>query len=70
MKDQLDELEKVVSQAVRYISRIRKEKSSPVSSEVLDKLNAENRRLVSDRKETKRRIKSIIRKIDKAQWTP
>ena len=70
MEDQLSELEKAVSQAIRYISIIRKDKSPPASDEDIEKLSAENNRLIAERKEAKRRIGVIIRKIDKAKWTP
>ena len=70
MDSQLKELEKAVSEAADYISRIKKTKRSPADKETIEKLKAENHRLDVQRKEAKRRIKAIIRKIDKIKWNP
>ena len=83
MEAKLTELEKAVSRTVRQFAELRKrartEPSAPAVKEVsppstaalsesLAELSRENRRLRSERKDLRKRVKSIIREIDKVKW--
>ncbi len=70
MSVKLGELEKAVSQAIEQISSLRKAKPSAPSGkdENLKKLEEENRRLRAERQEFRKRVRRVIRSIDKVQW--
>lgn len=83
MSKKIDDLEKAVSHTIRYISRLKKESSTPpakdTQSEDIDtaepsgesrisKLADENARLLKERKEVRRRIRGVLREIDKVKW--
>ena len=78
MDARLDELEKVISQAVSFIASARKDDvsasavapspSSPALEEALRELAEENRLLREERKALRRRVREIIKMIDKVQW--
>lgn len=83
MGSRIDDLEKVVSHTIRYISRLKEEnRTSPAKShqsEDIDtaapsgesrirELTEENSRLLAERKEVRRRIRSVLREIDKVKW--
>jgi FtsZ-binding cell division protein ZapB len=80
MDGRLEELEKAVSRTVRYINKLQKDRgtreaaapspavespSQKPASGSLDKLSLENRRLKEERKEARKRLRSIIRQLDK-----
>jgi len=82
MDGKIEELEKAVSRTVRYISRLRKERekalspplspagsvSRPPSSDSTKKLSLENQQLREERKELRKRVRAIIKEIDKVKW--
>lgn len=81
MNGKLADLEKVVSQVVKRISSLKKEnaalrsvaeqreRSSASGADVrLRELENENRRLLSERKDLRKRVRTIIRDIDKVKW--
>ena len=81
MNSKLAELEKVVSQAVRRISSLKKENTAlksvvekrgingaDPSRGRLRELEDENRRLLQERKDLRKRVRTIIRSIDKVKW--
>ncbi len=81
MDGKIEELEKAVSQTARYISRLRREREkalaggtppSPagrqVPSDSSKKLTRENQRLREERKEIRKRVRAIIKEIDKVKW--
>ena len=83
MEAKLTELEKAVSRTVRQFAELRKrtrgEPSTPVKkegsapsaaalSESLAELSRENRRLRDERKDLRKRVRSIIKEIDKVKW--
>jgi hypothetical protein len=83
MPRKIDDLEKAVSHTIRYISRLKKERSTPLAkappSEDIDtaehsgesltrELADENARLLKERKEVRRRIRAVLREIDKVKW--
>jgi len=83
MDEKLAQLEKVVSQVARRISLLQKENNtlkelvesrgeavSASSSDTgrLSALSEENRRLLQERKDLRKRVRSIIRHIDKVPW--
>lgn len=80
MDGRLEELEKAVSRTVRYINKLQKDRgtreatapslaeesrSQKPASGPLDKLSLENRRLKEERKEARKRLRSIVRQLDK-----
>jgi FtsZ-binding cell division protein ZapB len=80
MDGRLEELEKAVSRTVRYINKLQKDQGTPEtpapssavegrsqkpSSGSLDNLALENRRLKEERKEARKRLRSIIKQLDK-----
>ncbi len=82
MDGKIEELEKAVSRTVRYISRLRKEREKAVSTppspagsgsrspsqDSVKKLTRENQQLREERKELRRRVRTIIKEIDKVKW--
>lgn len=74
------ELEKVVSQVVKRIASLKKENATLKilaenrdgngngSSGKFQKLEEENKRLLAERKELRKRVRSIIRDIDRVKW--
>ena len=74
MDEKLTELEKVISQVLRGISSTKKKKkeTSPEEMSSADEryrlLAEENLRLKDERKTVRRRIKAIVREIDKVKW--
>jgi regulator of replication initiation timing len=79
MGKKIDDLEKVVFHTIRYISRLKEEKrSSPGKSPQgkdtdiagenrIRELTEENSRLMTERKEARRRIRTVLREIDKVK---
>lgn len=83
MEAKLTELEKAVNRTVRQFAELRKrartEPSAPgkraesapsaaALSESLAELSRENRRLRDERKDLRKRVRSIIKEIDKVKW--
>ena len=81
MNGKLSELEKVVSQVVKRISMLKKENAAlrtvaekrggdgtAVTESRVRELEEENRRLLSERKDLRKRVRTIIRDIDKVKW--
>ena len=81
MNVKLDELEKAVSQVVKRISSLKKENAAlravaekrtgdgtSAAENRVRELEDENRRLLSERKDLRKRVRSIIRNIDKVKW--
>ena len=83
MSKKIDDLEKAVSHTIRYISRLKKEQSTPPAKDAqgedidtaepsgesrIGKLEDENARLLKERKEVRRRIRAVLREIDKVKW--
>jgi hypothetical protein len=79
MGKKIDDLEMVVSHTIRYISRLKEEsRSSPGKSPQgkdidiagesrIRELTEENSRLLTERKEARRRIRTVLREIDKVK---
>ena len=79
MEPRLDDLEKAVSKAVRAIKKLQKDRQDAGSGvaaatekrsrktppALVEKLTAENVRLKEERKEARKRIRSIIRDLDR-----
>ena len=83
MSKKIDDLEKAVSHTIRYISQLKKEGRTPPAKEPLGEdintsepsdesrlreLADENSRLLKERKEARRRIRAVLREIDKVKW--
>ena len=83
MGSRIDDLEKAVFHTIRFISRLKEEsRSSPAKSpqgEDIDtsahsgesrirELTEENSRLLAERKEVRRRIRTVLREIDRVKW--
>ena len=82
MHKKIDELEKAVSHTIRYISRLKEESRTPPAKGSRDKedntskpsgesrireLTEENSRLLAERKEVRRRLRTVLREIDKVK---
>ena len=82
MGSRIGDLEKAVSHTIRYISRLREESktspakdpqdenidtSTPSGESRISKLTEENSRLLAERKEARRRIRTVLREIDKVK---
>ena len=83
MSRKIDDLEKAVSHTIRYISRLKKERVTPPARDAqkediaaaeppgesrISKLQEENAHLLKERKEVRRRIRAVLREIDKVKW--
>ena len=83
MEAKLTELERAVSRTVRQFAELRKrartEPSAPgrkeasstsaaALSQSLSDLSRENRRLRDERKDLRKRVRAIIKEIDKVKW--
>jgi FtsZ-binding cell division protein ZapB len=83
MEADLDKLEKAVSRTVRHLSELQKSAAagrpagkrrepvstqSPSQKKALDELSGENRKLRDERKDLRRRVRALIRDIDKVKW--
>jgi len=83
MEVKLTELEKAVGRTVRHLAELqkraqgespaRKRKESPSAStaalsQSLTELSRENRRLRDERKDLRKRVRTIIKAIDKMKW--
>jgi len=83
MQAKLTDLEKAVSRTVRHLAEVqkqaRKEPSTPRGKEAsspstaalsqsLSDLSLENRRLRDERKDLRKRVRTIIKEIDKVKW--
>ena len=83
MGGRIDDLEKAVSHTIRFISRLKEESrtspaasaqgediniSSPSGESRIRELTEENSRLLAERREVRRRIRTVLREIDKVKW--
>jgi hypothetical protein len=79
MGKKIDDLEQAVSHTIRYISRLREESRTsppqvPQGTDIdtsgdnrITELTAENSRLLAERKEVRRRLRTVLREIDKVK---
>jgi RNA processing factor Prp31 len=83
MASKIDDLEKAVSHTIRFISRLKEESrtspakssqsedidtSAPAGESRIRELTEENSRLLAERKEVRRRIRTVLREINKVKW--
>ena len=83
MGSRIDDLEKTVFHTIRFISRLKEESgtsrakspqgedintSAPSGESRIRELTEENSRLLAERKEVRRRIRTVLREIDKVKW--
>jgi FtsZ-binding cell division protein ZapB len=83
MDADLDKLEKAVSRTVRYLAELKKSPAaggpagkrkeaaviqSLSQKKAMEDLSRENRRLQEERKDLRRRVRALIRDIDRVKW--
>ena len=82
MEAKLTELEKAVRRTIRHLAELekrgakeaasaRRKEPSPSTaalSQTLAELSSENRRLRDERKDLRKRVRAIIKRIDKVKW--
>lgn len=83
MDAELDKLEKAVSRTVRHLAELKKSTAAGGSAgrrkesaaarsasrnKAMEELSRENRRLLDERKDLRKRVRALVRDIDRVKW--